>query len=286
MEFVPVQADAARLAQYEALFAACFPPSARLDADYLTWLYSDNPDGPIVGFDAREGSKVIAHVAFVPASLRLQGQQTHGLLALNIATHPHCQGRGLFTQLVRLTIDSLVGSHFSCIFGVANSNALPGWIGRLGFQDVCGLDAIVGLGAGPSIDHLTANAAADFARTWTSASLTWRCANPKNRLHVQPLGPDLVRISARTSYPLIGASTTLPRPLGFELAEAGTRPFGLLNLHLGLEPAGTSTRSLSMPIPERVKPSPLRLIYRNLVDPGDHLDPARILFRMIDFDAY
>jgi hypothetical protein len=41
-----------------------------------------------------------------------------------------------------------------------------------------------------------------------------------------------------------------------------------------------------MSVPERLRPSPLRLIYTNHKAPGDRLDPDRVLFSFLDFDAF
>jgi len=39
-------------------------------------------------------------------------------------------------------------------------------------------------------------------------------------------------------------------------------------------------------VPQRLRPSPLRLIYINHAKPDDRLDPDRVLFSFLDFDAF
>jgi hypothetical protein len=55
---------------------------------------------------------------------------------------------------------------------------------------------------------------------------------------------------------------------------------------LGLTPKGTETRRIAMTVPQRLRPSPLRLIYINHRKPEDRLDPDRVLFSFLDFDAF
>jgi hypothetical protein len=55
---------------------------------------------------------------------------------------------------------------------------------------------------------------------------------------------------------------------------------------LGLTPKGSERRNLAMTVPERLRPSPLRLIYINHRRPDDRLDPDRVLFSFLDFDAF
>jgi hypothetical protein len=76
MTFSPVRTDDAALAQYGALFAACFPGANKYTPQYLKWQYADNPDGPVVGFDAWDGERLAAHYVCVPARARVAGTHT------------------------------------------------------------------------------------------------------------------------------------------------------------------------------------------------------------------
>ena len=64
-------------------------------------------------------------------------------------------------------------------------------------------------------------------------------------------------------------------------------PWGTyIELTEGLTPKGAARRGLAIRIPDRLRPSPLRLIWLNHQIPGDQLDPQRILFSFLDFDAF
>ncbi len=49
-----------------------FPKAGKLaDLAYLRWLYTENPVGSVIGFNARVGGRLAAHYVCVPISLEL-----------------------------------------------------------------------------------------------------------------------------------------------------------------------------------------------------------------------
>jgi len=59
-----------------------------------------------------------------------------------------------------------------------------------------------------------------------------------------------------------------------------------LRLFLGLFPAGSCSYSGYFNIPARLRPSPLNMIFRDLSLQTPSLDPGRVLFSFMNFDAY
>jgi GNAT superfamily N-acetyltransferase len=177
MTFSPVRTDDAALAQYGALFAACFPGANKYTPQYLKWQYADNPDGPVVGFDAWDGERLAAHYVCVPARARVAGEDVRVLLSLNTATHPDYQGKGLFTKLAAMTYNAGAEQGFDAVYGVANANSTPGFLRKLDFQLVRPLEARVGIGG--IGNGKAAGRPAAFERLWSDAALparTTRCA--------------------------------------------------------------------------------------------------------------
>jgi hypothetical protein len=82
-------------------------------------------------------------------------------------------------------------------------------------------------------------------------------------------------IHARGQIPRAGLSASAPRTAAMGPAVV-----------LGLTPRGFARRRLAVTVPERLRPSPLVMIYQNLKVPGDRLDPGRVLFSFLDFDAF
>ena len=59
-----------------------------------------------------------------------------------------------------------------------------------------------------------------------------------------------------------------------------------LRLFIGLAPDASSSYWNYASIPMRLRPSPLNLIYRSFAPRVSALDPSRIAFSFLDFDAY
>ncbi|MBV6320426.1 GNAT family N-acetyltransferase [Duganella violaceipulchra] len=284
--FAPLRTDAPALAQYGALFAACFPGASKFTPAYLQWLYAANPDGAAVGYDAWDGDTLAAHYVCIPVRVRLEGQQARMLLSLNTATHPAYQGQGLFTKLAQQTFDAGRAAGYDGVYGVANANSTPGFIRKLGFQLVRPLEARVGVGPVGHAAPARAPAPA-FERLWSAASLAWRCANPDNpvqaRRHRRRWQFHAAAVGPARAYAELELDPGL---------DAGAAPGGAagawspLRLYIGLLPDEQRSFVGYPSIPRRLRPSPLNLIYRSLSGRVAALDPARIHFTFLDFDAY
>mgnify|MGYP006270258271 CR=1 FL=1 len=78
--------------QASALLTTVFGAKASFTAEYLRWLYAENPAGPVVGFNAFAEDALAAHYVTVPVAATLEGRAARGLLSLNTATHPGQDG--------------------------------------------------------------------------------------------------------------------------------------------------------------------------------------------------
>jgi GNAT superfamily N-acetyltransferase len=282
MQFTPIGFDPQTLAEYGALFAACFPDTNKFTPEYIAWLYAQNPDGRAFGFDAREDGVLAAHYVCIPTQVYIDGRVVRVLLSLNTATHPRFQGKGLFTKLATMTYDAAATAGFEGIYGVANANSTPGFIRKLGFQLVRPLEALVGVGRIGTVGDQTPPRA--FERVWSAQSLEWRCANPHNPVSCQRRGKTW-QFHARAFGPWVHAYAELALPA--DMAHTtGNAPASPLKLYIGLMPDDVKRSGGYVSIPQRLRPSPLNLIYRSLATPGAQLDQARINFSFLDFDAY
>lgn len=283
MNFAPIAFTEKALLSYSELFSACFPDTNRFTPAYLAWLYRDNPDGTAFGFDAYEGAVLAAHYVCIPAQARIEGQVVRVLLSLNTATHPQFQGKGLFTKLASMTYEAAATAGYSGIYGVANGNSTPGFVRKLGFQLVRPLDAMVGIGRiGDHLDSPGQQLA--FERLWTGAALAWRCASPHNPVARRRRG-GVWQFQASAVGRLVQAYAELTLPADLALT-ATPGPATPLRLYLGLTPDPVRGPRAYASIPQRLRPSPLNLIYRSLTTPGRQLNPSLIRFSFLDFDAY
>ena len=285
MEYRPSEVTADALGAYERLFRACFPVASTLDTAYLEWLYTRNPAGSGVGFDAWEGDALAAHYACIPAQAVVNGRECRVLLSLNTATHPDFQGKGLFTRLAELTYGNAGERGFDAVYGIANANSTPGFLRKLGFTLVSPLDARIGAGrisAGRGVG--VANDNGGFKRIWQPASLAWRISNPKRPYRLVEVGGDVVGAQCPAGKPGLVAWAEIPRH-----AAAGMQtgsPSLALHLHLGLRPAGERRAGKWIDIPRRLRPSPLNMIFRSLGEATATIDAERVTLGQLDFDAF
>jgi GNAT superfamily N-acetyltransferase len=273
------------LQSYHRLLTEVFPTAAaQFTPAYLTWQYVRNPAGPAVGFNAFAGETLAAHYVTLPIRVQLEGRACKGLLSLNTATHPEHQGKGLFTKLADATYQYAASQGYELVVGVANANSTPGFTRKLGFQLVAPLEARLGVGALPAQDPRFTS---EFEVLWDRELLGWRLANPSRAYRLRQRG-ESTRVEAPTGKAGIQAILgDFPRalcPTSLErTSPASPNP---VRLWLGIDPSRRFQLSLYRPIPQRLRPSPLNLIYRDLSGKRPALDVSRLRFRALDFDAY
>jgi len=281
---LPIRTDDDALTRYAQLLSACFPGTDKFTRAYLQWLYRDNPDGVAVGFDAWDGDQLAAHYVCIAARADINGVTVPVLLSLNTATHPAHQGKGLFTKLAALTYEAGARHGYHGVYGVANANSTPGFLRKLNFQLVRPLEARIGFGTLPP----PRPGPRSFARRWDQASLAWRAACPGKPLGARRHG-DLWQFHA-PAMPLVHAYAEVAAaslPPAIALPEAGAAAPATLRLFLGLRPDADGGYGRYVNIPQRLRPSPLNLIWLPLAgsDQG-RLAPEAIDFSFLDFDAY
>ena len=267
-----ITTDAAALAAYSALFV---PTLGAVEADYLRWLYADNPRGAVVGFDAFAGSDLAAHYATIPVAGLVDGVPAKGLLSLNTATHPSHQGKGLFTRLAEETYAHAAANGYDFVVGVANANSTPGFTRKLGFQLVTPLDVLVGAGSCAASTERVG-----FSMAWDEPALRWRMKRPRAKYFATKEGAVLAHtqkagILAYMTHAPASVAGELPRP----------PLIAPLRMWIGIDPKLTK-RGVLAPLPDKLKPSPLNLIFRDLTGRGRQLSRDTTRFTLLDFDAY
>ena len=267
----PTRTDTASLAQYAGLLSSVFAGVSKFSTAFLEWQYLHNPAGTVVGFDAlAPDGALAAHYVTIPVQYQRGGQPERGLLSLNTATHPAHQGKGLFTKLAASTYQAAADAGFGFVIGVANQNSTPGFLKKLGFTLVAPLD--VQLGRGPVRYPATEPG---FSSHFSPELARWRVGCPASR-YFAAAG----KLYSQTDRGLVQAMLS-QRP---ELAAEAAAGSPWVQMWIGHAP-GTRFGTLYGRLPERLKPSPLNLIYLDLQGrPTPAADEIR--FELIDFDAY
>jgi GNAT superfamily N-acetyltransferase len=283
-EFMEAKYGNESLQRYVELFSVCFPAAKNLTREYLAWLYRDNPCGRVIGMDAYVEGELAAHYACIPSEIELHGVTVRSLLSLNTATHPKYQGKGLFTKLAGMTYELGLRRGYTVVYGVANANSTPGFVRKLGFQQVGSLEARIGVGRPMAMDWEKVKSGSEFRRCWDSDQLRWRMNNPANPIRAVDADTECHELYAKTDHKSVYAWGAVPR-IGNIIPTERQPNLLLPRLFLGICPAGSAFSRLSLSIPDWARPSPLNLIFRSMHDNGS-IDSRSVFFSFIDFDAY
>jgi hypothetical protein len=281
LRLVRAWATAVALPEIAALLERVFPRERPWAPD-LEWQYLRNPSGParyINGY--AESGALIAHYALLPTpSLAEPPAAIAGTyLSLNVAADPAAAVPGLMVATTRALYRELQKDGPALILGVANENSSHGFVRMLGFRSLGRLSLTFHPpGTLPTI-------LAPRALAHDPAHLAWRTARPgmaicadlargaltvRLRHHGVPLDAVL-----STGLPVDSvARLMLPRPSGWV-----PRLYAAFGARVGR----------GIPVPGRLRPSPLDYIFRVLGDDSltepltRHLLGRR--FEFLDFDV-
>lgn len=283
VEVRPGDGDLETLAKTATLLREVFPKASCFDTAYLDWTYNANPNGLVVAVNAWDGDEVIAHFSGTPMPVRLNGVEERGLLVQHLATSPRFRRRGLLKVLGEEMLDAGRARGFAFAMGVANAQSTDRVIKDLGFQRVGSLDAKLGLGAVPPSSW---TAEPGFVRVWDEDSIRWRLANPARRYGVKLTtdGQAILHGSVGRSGVTIELGAVDARLVPADVPALTS--WNPLRLWLGIDSQRDWSGRCFFDIPERLRPSPLNFLFRDLTD--RKLAPRReqVKFTCLDFDAY
>ncbi len=293
------------------LLSGVFPGSAVGRPEYLRWLYEHSPFGPVIETNRDDELGRVGHYALVPLTLARDGEELAAALSLNTAVHERARGGGTFVRLAAETIEQAREKGVRAVVGVANANSTPGFLRRLDFELLGPLPASVlvprplgrrlrsGWFTGPSsfaaggpaheCSPLLSPPAHGEARVWTEATLRWRLERPGARYALHR-GDRMLAVSCLDSRRGMRVGIVLKvfaaQPLDARARRSLVRSVcafhrAPLALHVG---RNHRAEFRGVPLPERLRESPLNLIYRSLEEPPR--PGALIDFEFLDFDAY
>jgi predicted N-acetyltransferase YhbS len=254
------------------LLRIVFPHAPHLTADYLTWMYAQNPAGGAVACNAWRGEELVGHMAAVPFAARVEGDAATAMIMQNGAIHPEHRGRRLQSHISAAMFEEGVRRGYAYCLGIGNRYSTGPLLTR--FQMLRPLDAR--LGAGP-LRRRRDDVVPSAESVWSDEAIGWRMANPRRRYSVRR-----GQLLAPTGWPGIGAILHE----GLAAPDSGPRPPGPLRLFIGADPHIDFKRSAYVSIPRKLRPSPLNLVWRNLAGDTAAPDPKRILLRPLDLDVY
>ena len=277
-QFSPIVCDDSGLAAMSTLLLGVFPRARQLTPAYLRWLYRENPDGEALGLNAFHGGRLVGHCAGVPLVATIDGEARRGIILVNAAVDRDHRRKNITRRTTDPMFEQAAAAGYDFAISTGNRYSTLPLLTR--FEMVGRLDARIGVGSPRRTEPAPAPS---FERDWSGAALRWRLANPEGRYSVRHRAGTLSVIAA-TGTPGIGA-VLFDGPDRWVPDESGPSP-APLRVWLGLDPAMRWSRSAFLPIPSRLRPSPLNLLYKALSGQGYLPDPSRIVFRALDFDPY
>lgn len=104
---------------------------------FFAWKHDENPFGSSPTWVAEDGAgQVVGLRAFLRWRYRRpDGSTFDAVRAVDTATHPEWQGRGIFTRLTLGAVDDLRANGVDCVFNTPNDKSRPGYL-KMGWKQV------------------------------------------------------------------------------------------------------------------------------------------------------
>lgn len=109
-------------------------PTGERSEDFFRWKHELNPFGASFSLVAEEEGRLIGFRTFLRWRFRAGGRTVEAVRAVDTATHPDHQRRGIFTRLTVSALEALDG-RADLVFNTPNERSLPGYL-KMGWQRV------------------------------------------------------------------------------------------------------------------------------------------------------
>lgn len=103
--------------------------------DLFRWKHRENPAGPSLSWVAEDGGRIVGFRTFLRWRFRQAGAPIEVVRAVDTATHPDHQGRGIFSRLTLHALDALTTDGYAFVFNTPNDNSRPGYL-KMGWRPV------------------------------------------------------------------------------------------------------------------------------------------------------
>lgn len=118
-------------------------------AQLFDWKHDQNPFGASPMWVAADAGRIVGFRAFLRWEFAgPDGEPVRAVRAVDTATHPDSQGRGIFTRLTLTALEQLAEEGVSFVFNTPNDQSRPGYL-KMGWQLVGRVPVAVRLG-GPA----------------------------------------------------------------------------------------------------------------------------------------
>ncbi len=102
---------------------------------FFAWKHHENAFGPSPAWVAVDGDRIVGFRTFLRWEFVQDGRVTRAVRAVDTATHPDHQGRGVFSRLTRHALDALAEDGVAFVFNTPNARSRPGYL-KMGWEVV------------------------------------------------------------------------------------------------------------------------------------------------------
>ena len=113
----------------------------------FSWKHDENAFGPSYMWVATDGDRIVGLRAFMRWEFVRGGEVLRAVRAVDTATHPEYQGKGLFTAMTLHGLDVIEADGIDFVFNTPNDKSRPGYL-KMGWQEVGKLPVAIRV-AGP-----------------------------------------------------------------------------------------------------------------------------------------
>lgn len=106
-----------------------------LFARFFGWKHRQSPFGASPAWVAVDGDRIVGFRTFMRWEFEHDGRLRRAVRAVDTATHPDYQGRGIFSTLTRAGLDAMRDDGVDYVFNTPNDNSRPGYL-KMGWQVV------------------------------------------------------------------------------------------------------------------------------------------------------
>jgi GNAT superfamily N-acetyltransferase len=110
------------------------------NASFFAWKHYDNPFGASPSWVALDGSRLVGFRTFMRWEFTTPSGVVRAVRAVDTATHPDHQGRGIFSLLTRHAVNELIAEGVGFVFNTPNDKSRPGYL-KMGWRPVGHLPA-------------------------------------------------------------------------------------------------------------------------------------------------
>ena len=104
-------------------------------ADFYRWKHHENPFGTSPAWVALDAERIVGLRVWLRWRFRRGGETWRAVRAVDTATHPDYQGRGIFRMLTTSSLEHLTTDGVAHVFNTPNEQSRPGYL-KMGWEQV------------------------------------------------------------------------------------------------------------------------------------------------------